>query len=157
MVTFGVPRISVWVLCLSLFSDDSDGTFRLGTLASWLLETAVSRERKADATDGLAMTQTELAGPLGGLSKQNVSIWVWRKDCPHDTILPDGNRNHLPPWLLTPPQCIQSFEVTVILPQTELVICPVAVPNLRCKLVCFFRSLPHHIYPDGLKNICEDQ
>jgi hypothetical protein len=40
---------------------------------------AASWEGKADATDGLAMTQMELAGPLGALSKQNVSIWVWRK------------------------------------------------------------------------------
>lgn len=66
MVTFGVPCISLWVLCLFLFSDDPDGTFRLGTLASWLLEMAVSWERKANATDGLTMTQTELAGPVGG-------------------------------------------------------------------------------------------
>lgn len=71
--------ISFWVLCLFLFSDSSDGTFKLGTLASCLLEMTVSWEGKADATDGLAMTQMELASPLGGLSKQNVSIWVWRK------------------------------------------------------------------------------
>lgn len=79
------------VLCLFLSSDNSVGTFRLGTLASRLLEVTVSWEGKADATDGLAVTQMELAGPLGGWSKQNVSIWVWREACPHDTILWDGN------------------------------------------------------------------
>lgn len=64
-----VTLIPFWVLCLFLFSDNSYGTFRLGTLASWLLEMTVSWEGKANATDGFMMTQAALAGPLGGLSK----------------------------------------------------------------------------------------
>lgn len=84
---------------------------------------------KADATDGLVMTQKELmALRLDYRNRTCPSIWVWRKSCSHDTILPDGKRNHLPPRLRVRSQ---SFEMTVTLAQARLVLGHAAVPNLK--------------------------
>lgn len=99
MVTFGLPLISCWALRLFLFSNNSDGTFRLRAFASRLLHMTLNWEGKASDTDGFMLSQKELL----------TSGWIAETEtCPsgsggkasyqRDTTLAGGTRNHLPPW-----------------------------------------------------------